>query len=421
MEANILLEKDEVNITSLIDWDQIRNDFPILGLTIHGNNLVYLDNAATSQKPNSVIEAIDQYYRRENANIHRGVHFLSSQATVAFEKTRELVREFISAEKTEEIVFTKGTTESINLVAAGFGKSFLKKGDRIMLSAMEHHSNIVPWQMIAEEKEAEIIVIPMNNAGELILENFLDLLDERVKIIAITHLSNSLGTINPIKYIIEKAHALGIPVLIDGAQSAPHIQVNVKELDCDFFVFSGHKTLGPTGIGVLYGKEKWLDKLPPYQGGGEMIKSVTFKKTEYNTLPFKFEAGTPNIEGGICLGEGLTYLQKIGLEAIHKRENDLLNYAFKELSSMEEITWIGTAKEKSSILSFIVKGVHPYDIGVILDQQGIAVRTGQHCTQPVMDFYKIPGTIRASFSFYNNFKDIDRFTIGLKKAIKMLV
>jgi cysteine desulfurase / selenocysteine lyase len=416
-----ILEKERTIIPKKdINWDTIRADFPILNLQIHGNTLTYLDNAATSQKPNLVIQAIDHYYKAENANIHRGVHFLSAEATASYEKTRETVRDFISAEKTEEIIFTKGTTESINLIASCFGKAFLKKGDKIMISALEHHSNIVPWQMIAAEKEAELVVIPMNQSGEIILEEFHRLLDERVKIVAISQLSNSLGTLIPIKYIIDQAHLLGIPVLIDGAQSAPHISVNVRELDCDFFVFSGHKTLGPTGIGILYGKSTWLEKLPPYQGGGEMIKSVSFEKTVYNEIPFKFEAGTPNIEGGICLREGLNYLSEIGLTNIHQREDLLLAEATECLKNIDGIRFIGTAPNKSSILSFIIEGIHPYDIGVLLDQQGIAVRTGHHCTQPIMDFYEIPGTIRASFSFYNNPEDISRLEKGLKKAIKMI-
>lgn len=418
MKPEILIENASIPV---MDWNSIRQDFPILNTQVHNQPLVYLDNAATSQKPNSVIQAIEHYYRRENANIHRGVHFLSSEATSAYEATREIIREFIHAEKIQEIIFTRGTTESINLVASSFGKILLKKGQKILISAMEHHSNIVPWQMIAEEKEAEIEVIPMNDSGELILEEFDRLLNEKVALVSVSHLSNSLGTINPIKYIIEKAHAMGIPVLVDGAQSAPHIPVNVQELDCDFFVFSGHKTLGPTGIGILYGKEKWLEKLPPYQGGGEMIKNVTFKKTIYNELPFKFEAGTPHIEGGICLGKAIQYLNEIGLENIHHRELELLHKAKKQIENLEGIRFIGTSREKSSVLSFIIEGVHPYDIGVILDQQGIAVRTGHHCTQPVMDFYGIPGTVRASFSFYNNFEDIERFAEGLKKSIKMLL
>jgi len=408
-------------IPNKVDWDSIRNDFPILSTQVHGQPLVYLDNAATSQKPLTVIESIERYYKRENANIHRGVHYLSAEATFAYERTREQVKDFIHAEKIQEIIFTRGTTESINLVAHSFGKIFVKKGQKILLSAMEHHSNIVPWQILAEEKQAEIRVIPMNPAGELILEEFDRLLTEDVAIVSITHLSNSLGTINPVKYIIERAHSMNVPVLLDGAQSAPHIQVDVQELDCDFFVFSGHKILGPTGIGILYGKEKWLDLMPPYQGGGEMIKTVTFEKTVYNDLPFKFEAGTPHIEGGICLGNSIDYLNQIGLENIHQRENELLAVAYNALKDIPGIQFIGTAKEKSSVLSFVLNGVHPYDIGVILDQQGIAVRTGHHCTQPVMDFFKIPGTVRASFSFYNNLEDIDRFTFGLKKAIKMLV
>jgi cysteine desulfurase/selenocysteine lyase len=404
-----------------IDWNLIRQDFPILKRKVHGQPLVYLDNAATSQKPNSVIEAIDNYYRFQNANIHRGVHYLSSEGTAAFEKTREEIRQFIHAEKNHEIIFTRGATESINLVAHGFGKAFLKKGQTILISAMEHHSNIVPWQMIAEEKEAKIGVIPMNSDGELILEEFDKMLDENIALVSVSQLSNSLGTINPIRYIIEKAHALNIPVLIDGAQSAPHMGVDVQELDCDFYVFSGHKTLGPTGIGVLYGKEKWLEKLPPYQGGGEMIKTVTFQKTTFNELPFKFEAGTPHIEGGICLGPAIQYLQEIGMDEIHQRENELLNEAKRQIEGIDGIQFIGTAREKSSVLSFLIEGIHPYDIGVLLDQQGIAVRTGHHCTQPVMDFYGIPGTVRASFSFYNDLEDIHRFSEGLKKSIKMLV
>jgi len=404
-----------------VSWEDIRNEFPILRTLVHGNPLVYLDNAASSQKPQAVIDAISHYYSYENANIHRGVHSLSAEATLAFEKSRELVREYLNAQKTEEIIFTKGTTESINLVATCFGKAFLKKGDKIMISAMEHHSNIVPWQMIAEEKEAELVIIPMNEKGEIIQEEFDRLLSPAVKIMAITHLSNSLGTINPVKEMIKKAHSFQIPVLVDGAQSASHLEIDVLDLDCDFFVFSGHKTVGPTGIGVLYGKEAWLEKLPPYQGGGEMIKSVSFKKTIYNDLPFKFEAGTPHIEGGICLWNALDFLKKIGLKNIKEREDELLSEARKRILELDFIRLIGTADHKSSILSFLVEGVHPYDIGVLMDQQGIALRTGHHCTEPVMEFFKIPGTVRASFSFYNNFEDIDRFILGLKRSIKMLL
>lgn len=398
---------------------EIRQDFPALRQQVYGKNLIYFDNGATSQKPQMVLDAINQYYSMDNANIHRGVHHLSQKATSEYEDARETVRRFINAPKKEEIIFTKGTTDGINLVASSFGE-LLQAGDEIMISAMEHHSNIVPWQMLAERKKLVLKVIPMNKRGELILEEYQNMLSSKTKLIAITHISNSLGTINPLDKIIDAAHAVGAKVLIDGAQSIQHTKVDVQAINCDFFVFSGHKVFGPTGIGVLYGKEAILDEMPPYQGGGDMISKVTFERTTYNELPFKFEAGTPHIAGGICLGTALNYLNQFDPKELEEYERDLTEYAQEMLETFENITLIGTAKNKTSVVSFHVPGIHPFDIGTLLDKQGIAVRTGHHCTQPLMDFYQIPGTVRASFAFYNTREEIDQFIAAVEKSISML-
>lgn len=398
---------------------EIRQDFPALRQQVYGKNLIYFDNGATSQKPQMVLDAINQYYSMDNANIHRGVHHLSQKATSEYEDARETIRRFINAEKKEEIIFTKGTTDGINLVASSFGE-LLSAGDEIIISAMEHHSNIVPWQMLAERKKLILKVIPINKRGELLLEDYQNLLSEKTKLVAITHISNSLGTINPVEKIIELAHAVGAKVLIDGAQSIQHTKVDVRAMNCDFFVFSGHKVFGPTGIGVLYGKEAILEEMPPYQGGGDMISKVTFERTTYNELPFKFEAGTPHIAGGICLGTALNYLNQFNPKELEEYERDLTEYAQEMLETFENLTLIGTAKNKTSVVSFHVQGIHPFDIGTLLDKQGIAVRTGHHCTQPLMDFYQIPGTVRASFAFYNTREEIDQFIAAVEKSISML-
>lgn len=403
----------------MLDIQAIRNDFPILTQTVNGKPLVYFDNAATSQKPQVVIDAISNYYGTINANIHRGVHTLSQLATDAYELSRQKIQAHLNAKHSYEVLFTAGTTHGINLVAHGFA-AFVKAGDEVMVSAMEHHSNIVPWQMLCERTGAKLTVIPMNEKGELIIEEFEKLLTEKTKIVAVNHISNSLGTINPIEHIIKKAHEVGAAVLIDGAQAAPHLKIDVQALDCDFYTFSGHKTCGPTGSGVLYGKEEWLDKLPPYQGGGEMIKEVTFEKTTYAGLPHKFEAGTPHIEGGIVLGTAIDYLNSIGLDNIMAYENELLRYGNEKLQGIEGIRFIGTAAKKTSVISFNVGEIHPYDIGAIVDKMGIAVRTGHHCTQPVMNFFNVPGTVRASFAFYNTKEEIDALVQAVLKAQRML-
>lgn len=397
----------------------IRQDFPALRQQVYGKNLIYFDNGATSQKPQMVLDAINQYYSMDNANIHRGVHHLSQKATNEYEEAREIIRRFINAGKKEEIIFTKGTTDGINLVASSFGE-LLSAGDEIIISAMEHHSNIVPWQMLAERKKLVLKVIPINKRGELLLEEYQNMLSPKTKLVAVTHISNSLGTINPVEQIIEAAHAVGAKVLIDGAQSVQHMKVDVTAMNCDFFVFSGHKVFGPTGIGVLYGREAILDEMPPYQGGGDMISKVTFERTTYNELPFKFEAGTPHIAGGICLGTALNYLDQFNAKELEEYERDLTEYAQEMLETFENIKLIGTAKNKTSVVSFAVDGIHPFDIGTLLDKQGIAVRTGHHCTQPLMDFYQIPGTVRASFAFYNTREEIDHFIAAVEKSISML-
>ncbi|WP_299098365.1 aminotransferase class V-fold PLP-dependent enzyme [uncultured Winogradskyella sp.] len=403
----------------MLDVQKIRKDFPILNRTVNGKPLIYFDNAATSQTPQQVIDVIVDYYSNFNANIHRGVHSLSQEATDAYEQARIKIQNHFNAKESHEIIFTSGTTHSINLVANGFS-SLLKKGDEIIVSALEHHSNIVPWQMLCERTGASLKVIPMNENGELILSDYDALLNENTKLVFVNHISNALGTINPIEYIIEKAHAVGAAVLVDGAQSCPHIKPDVQALDVDFYVCSAHKLCGPTGVGMLYGKEAWLNKLPPYQGGGEMIAEVSFEKTTYAGLPHKFEAGTPNICGGIAFGAAIDYMNNIGFENIAKYEQELLDYGSEQLQQIEGLKIYGTAKEKTSVISFNVGTIHPYDIGTILDKMGIAVRTGHHCAQPIMDFYKIPGTIRASFMFYNTKEEIDAFIVALKKAIMML-
>ncbi len=402
-----------------MDIAKIRKDFPILNRMVNGNPLVYFDNAATSQTPKQVIDTIVDYYSRYNANIHRGVHALAQEATEAYEGGRRKVQHFFNAAKAHEIIFTSGTTHSINLVANGF-TSLLKKGDEILVSAMEHHSNIVPWQMLCERTGAILKVIPMNEDGVLRMDEYRKLLSKSTKLVVCNHVSNALGTINPIEDIIPMAHTVGAAVLVDGAQSSPHVKVDVQKLDVDFYTASAHKLCGPTGIGMLYGKEAWLAKLPPYQGGGEMIAEVTFEKTTYADLPYKFEAGTPNICGGIAFGAAIDYLNSIGLEAIDHYEHELLVYATEKLSRIQGMQFYGTATQKTAVISFNIKGVHPYDVGTLLDKMGIAVRTGHHCAQPVMDFFQIPGTIRISFSFYNTKEEIDRFVEALEKARQML-
>ncbi len=410
----------EVTAQQAFDIEKIRKDFPLLEQEMNGKPIIFLDSAASSQKPAQVIDRLNDYYRTGHANVHRGVYQLSQEATTAFEEARELVRQFINAPSEKEVIFVRGCTEGINLVASSYGRKFINQGDAVLITAMEHHSNIVPWQMICEERGAELRVAPVNDAGEIDLEALYELLDERVKIVSLVHVSNALGTVNPVKAIIDRAHELNVPVLVDGAQAIPHTQVDVQALDADFYTFSGHKMFGPTGIGVLYGKEKWLEQMPPYHGGGEMIKTVTFEKTTYNELPHKFEAGTPDISGVIGLGEAVKYMQSVGYDNISRHEHELLTYATEQLKQIEGLRIIGTAREKASVVSFIVEGVHPYDLGAILDKLGIAVRTGHHCTQPLMARYEIPGTVRASFAFYNNKADIDALVAGINRAILML-
>ncbi|MCB0408664.1 MAG: cysteine desulfurase [Flavobacteriales bacterium] len=404
----------------ILNIEKIRADFPILSRQVNGKPLVYFDNGATSQKPQEVIDVIDRYYQNENSNIHRGIHTLSQEATTAYEEARLVVQKFINAKHEHEMIFTSGTTGGINLVASSFGKKFLNKGDEVIISTMEHHSNIVPWQMICEEKGAVLKVVPINDKGEFLMEEYDKLLSENTKIVAVTHVSNTLGTINPVKEIIQKAHQKGAYVLIDGAQAVPHTKVDVQELDCDFYAFSGHKMLGPTGVGILYGKEEVLNQLPPYQGGGDMIKTVTFEKTTYNELPHKFEAGTPNIVGGLGLAAAIQYMNEVGIENIEAYEHELLSYATVQIKKIERIRIIGEATQKASVLSFVVDGTHPSDIGMIIDKLGVAIRTGHHCTEPLMNRFNIPGTARASFSFYNTKEEIDVFIQAVERAVKML-
>lgn len=403
-----------------LDIETIRDDFPILHQEIHGKPLVYFDNAATTQKPLQVIEAITQYYLDFNANIHRGIHSLAEKATAEFEATREEIRNFIGAASTDEIIFVRGVTEGINLVAHGVVKTLLKEGDEIIISALEHHSNIVPWHMACEQTGAKLKIIPIDDHGDIIFEEYVKLLSDRTKFVSIVHASNALGTINPVKEVIVEAHKRGIPVLLDGAQSTSHLEIDVQDLDCDFFTFSAHKVYGPTGVGALYGKRKWLEKFPPYQGGGEMIKEVTYEKTTYNDLPYKFEAGTPNIADVVAFKHALRYINEIGKPSIAAHEMELLAYATDKLQEIEGLKIMGTAKNKVSVASFVIKGVHHQDLAVILDQQGVAVRTGHHCTQPLMSRLGILGTTRASFALYNTKEEIDLFLTALHKALKML-
>ena len=397
---------------------EIREQFPALRQQVYGKNLIYFDNGATSQKPQMVLDAINHYYSKENANIHRGVHYLSQRATTEYEAARTRIQKRLNAKSSNEIIFTKGTTDGINLVASSFG-NMLQAGDEIIISAMEHHSNIVPWQMLCERKGLVLRVIPINFEGEILQDEYEKLLSKKTKLVAITHISNTLGTVNPIKEMIAKAHNVGAKFLVDGAQSIQHMSIDVRDLNCDFFVFSGHKVFGPTGIGVLYGKEDLLDQMPPYQGGGDMIAKVTFERTTYNELPYKFEAGTPHIAGGICLGKAFEYIESIDFKAVEVHERALADYASQVLETFEGLTIIGDAKNKTSVVSFSLKDLHPFDIGTLLDKQGIAVRTGHHCTQPLMDFYKIPGTVRASFAFYNTIEEIDAFVIALERSLNM--
>lgn len=398
---------------------KLRKDFPNLSIKAHGKPLVYLDNAATTFKPLPVIEAVERHYRRETSNIHRGVHFLSEQATAQYEAVRENVAKFINAKSSKEIIFTRGTTESINLVASSYGRTFLKPGDEILITEMEHHSNIVPWQMLCEEKKCILKVVPMDDTGTLKMNDLETLITTRTKFISLVYISNSLGTINPVEKVISLAKARGIPVLIDAAQTVNHIPVDVQQLDCDFLVFSGHKLFGPTGVGVLYGKSSLLEKMPPYQGGGDMIASVTFEKTTYNTLPYKFEAGTPHIAGVIGLGAAVNYVQSIGLDNIRTHEEELLNYGTKILQKIKGLKLIGTAKNKAAILSFLIPGIHAHDIGTLVDQEGVAIRTGHHCTQPVMKHFGVAATSRASLAFYNTEEELDQLVSALKKAMKV--
>ncbi len=406
-------------INNDFDVERIRKDFPILQQTVKGNPLVYLDNSATTQRPQQVIDSINDYYLAKNSNVHRGVHYLSQVAADSYEASRLKVKKFLNAASTNEIIFVSGTTDGINLVANSYGRKNISRGDEIIISTMEHHSNIVPWQILCQQTGAKLRVIPIDDNGSLILEEYEKLLNEKTKLVSIVHISNSLGTINPVKRIIETAHQRGIPVVLDGAQAVPHAKVDVLDLDCDFFAFSAHKMFGPTGIGVLYGKENMLEDMPPYRGGGDMIKSVTFEETIYNDLPYRFEAGTPNIAGAIGLGSAIDYITEIGYDEIEAYEGKLLNYATTKLSTLDRLRIIGTTKKKASVISFVITGAHPHDVGTILDFEGIAVRTGHHCTQPIMDRFCIPGTTRASLSFYNTFDEIDRLMQGLNKVTKV--
>lgn len=407
------------NDVKVFDVEKIRSDFPILSTKVHGKPLCYFDNAATTQKPQIVMDKLVEYYTSMNSNVHRGVHYLSEVSTKAYEDSRIKIKEFINASSEKEIIFTKGTTDSINLVAASFGRGKLKDGDEVIITGMEHHSNIVPWQLIAKEKNIKLRVVPITDSGEIIFEEFEKLINEKTKLISVVYVSNSLGTVNPVEKIIATAHKHNIPVLLDGAQAIQHLDVDVQKLDCDFFAFSGHKMYGPTGIGVLYGKEKLLNELPPYQGGGDMISKVTFEETTFNALPYKFEAGTPNIADAIALGAAIDYISGIGISAISKHEGELLDYVTEKFSDVKEVKIIGQASRKSSVLSFVIENIHPHDVGTFLDFEGVAIRTGHHCTQPVMDRFNIPATSRASFAMYNTKEEIDVLVNGVKKIIEV--
>jgi cysteine desulfurase/selenocysteine lyase len=425
VEVNDFVEIDARVITNgdgrTINPTKVRQDFPILHRQVHCKPLVYLDNAASTQKPQVVIDTLSNFYSQMNSNIHRGVHFLSQRSTRDYDAARRTIKEFINAEEFEEVIFTRGTTESNNLIAATYGRKFLNEGDEVIISEMEHHSNIVPWQMICEERGAKLRVIPINDDGELIMEEYEKLLSEKTKIVGIVHVSNSLGTINPVKEIIRMAHNVGAKVLVDGAQSIQHVAIDVQDLDCDFFSFSGHKIYGPTGIGVFYGKKELLDAMPPYQGGGDMIMTVTFDQTTFNDLPYKFEAGTPNIAGAIGLGAAIEYVQSLGLDVIERYEHKLLSYATEELNKIDGFRMIGTAKKKSSVAAFVMDGLHPMDIGTMLDMEGVAIRTGHHCTEPLMQHFGVPATSRASFAFYNTLEEVDVLVDSIKKVQKLLL
>jgi cysteine desulfurase / selenocysteine lyase len=403
----------------LLDIESIRKDFPLLGRKVHGKPLVYFDNGATSQKPQPVIDALQRYYSEENSNIHRGVHYLSELATSLYEEARKKLRRFVNARRLEEIIFVRGTTEAINLVAQSYGRKFLGAGDEIIVSAMEHHSNIVPWQMLCEQVGARLRVIPINHDGELLLDEFRRLLNDRTKFVSVTHVSNALGTVTPVQEIVRLAHEKGLPVLLDGAQAVPHLAVDVQEIGCDFYAFSGHKMFGPTGVGVLYGRAELLDKMPPYQGGGDMISLVTFEKTHYNVLPYKFEAGTPHIAGGIGLGAAVDYLASLDWEQVAAHERDLLEYATQAITKIDGLRIIGTAQEKAGVISFVLDHVHAHDVGTILDQEGVAVRAGHHCAMPVMQRFGVPATTRASFAFYNTRAEIDVLVGALHRVLKV--
>lgn len=401
------------------DVQRVRKDFPILGQKVHGKPLIYLDNAATTQKPQVVIDTLNRYYTAENSNIHRGVHLLSELATKDYEDAREKVKKFINASDTREVIFVRGTTEAINLVAQSYGRPFFKRDDEIIISTMEHHSNIVPWQILCEQVGARLRVIPINQEGELLLDEYKGLLNERTRLVSVVHVSNALGTINPIREIVDEAHRRNIPVLVDGAQAAPHLKIDVRDLGCDFYAFSGHKLFAPTGIGILYGKAKLLEMMPPYQGGGDMISLVTFEKTHYNDLPYKFEAGTPHIAGGIGLGAAIDYVSDLGLDVIESYESQLLSYATEALSAVPGLRMVGTARRRASVLSFVLGDIHAHDIGTILDQEGIAIRTGHHCAMPVMQRFGVPATARASLAFYNTIEEVDALVRALHKVIEV--
>jgi cysteine desulfurase/selenocysteine lyase len=402
-----------------LDVARIREDFPILKQKVHGKPLVYFDNGATSQKPQAVIHTIDHYYRVENSNIHRGVHHLSERATAAYEAAREKVRHFINAKSVSEIIFVRGTTEAINLVAQSYGRSFLKAGDEVIVSAMEHHSNIVPWQMLCEQVGARLRVVPINHDGEIVMEEYRRLLNEKTRFVSVTHVSNALGTVVPVKEMVALAHERGVPVMLDGAQAAPHLKIDVQDLACDFYAFSGHKAFGPTGVGVLYGRAELLEEMPPYQGGGDMISLVTFEKTHYNVLPYKFEAGTPHIAGGIGLGAAIDYLQQLDWRAVEAHERELLAYATAALDRIDSVRIIGTAKEKAGVISFVIEHVHAHDVGTILDQEGVAIRAGHHCAMPVMQRFGVPATARASFAIYNTIEEIDVMVQAIHRVLKV--
>ncbi|OIR22562.1 MAG: cysteine sulfinate desulfinase [Marine Group III euryarchaeote CG-Epi2] len=402
-----------------MSFKNIKKDFPILEQKVNGKNLVYLDSAATTQKPKEVINSLNNYYKETNSNIHRGVHTLSQKATEKYEKAREMIANFIDATSSKEIIFVRGATEAVNLVASSYVKPLLMENDEIIISQMEHHANIVPWQMVCEEKKAKLKIIPIDENGELIINKFNELINKKTKFISLNHVSNSLGTINPIKKIIHIAHQKNIKIMIDGAQAVQHLEISMKDIDADFYCFSGHKMYAPTGIGILYGKKELLEQMPPYQGGGDMIKSVTFEKTTYNDIPNRFEAGTPNISGAIALGKAIEYINKIGISNINKHEEDLLNYATSKLKKINKVKIIGEAKEKAAVISFIIEGIHPHDIGTIMDSHGIAIRAGHHCTQPIMDFYNVPATARASFAIYNTKEDVDELVKAIEKCIKV--